>query len=112
MEKDIKAECSTAQREGKIMPFESKMEQAAAMILEVHNFYQQRVLIVADSWFGNDGLWSKLGRGKDGCFDLLSRMRKNNTLYDFPLIPSGKRGKGRPPKYGDRFGSVDDCAVK
>ena len=112
MEKDIKAESATAKRQGKVMPFESKMEQAAAMIQEIHNFYQQRVLIVADSWFGNDGLWSRLDRGQDGCFDLLTRMRKNNTLYDFPLKPGGKRGKGRPPKYGDRFGSVDDCAVK
>ena len=112
MEKDIKAESETAKRQGKVMPFESKMEQAAAMIQEIHNFYQQRVLIVADSWFGNDGLWSRLDRGQDGCFDLLTRMRKNNTLYDFPLKPGGKRGKGRPPKYGDRLGSVDDCAVK
>ena len=112
MEKDIKAESDTAKRQGKVMPFESKMEQAAAMIQEIHNFYQQRVLIVADSWFGNDGLWSRLDRGQEGCFDLLTRMRKNNTLYDFPLKPGGKRGKGRPPKYGDRLGSVDDCAVK
>ncbi len=112
MEKDIKAESETAKRQGKVMPFESKMEQAAAMIQEIHNFYQQRVLIVADSWFGNDGLWSRLDRGQEGCFDLLTRMRKNNTLYDFPLKPGGKRGKGRPPKYGDRLGSVDDCAVK
>ncbi len=64
MEKDIKAESDTAKRQGKVMPFESKMEQAAAMIQEIHNFYQQRVLIVADSWFGNDGLWSKLDRGQ------------------------------------------------
>ena len=112
MEKDIKGESETAKRQGKVMPFESKMEQAAAMIQEIHNFYQQRVLIVADSWFGNDGLWSRLDRGQDGCFDLLTRMRKNNTLYDFPLKPGGKRGKGRPPKYGDHLGSVDDCAVK
>ena len=112
MEKDIKAESDTAKRQGKVMPFESKMEQAAAMIQEIHNFYKQRVLIVADSWFGNDGLWSKLDRGQEGCFDLLTRMRKNNTLYDFPLKPEGKRGKGRPPKYGERLGSVDDCAAK
>jgi len=112
MEKDIKAESATAQRQGKVMPFESKMEQATAMIQEIHNFYQQRVLIVADSWFGNDGLWSRLDRGKDGCYDLLSRMRKNNTLYGFPPHSIGKRGKGRPPKYGDRLGSVDDCAAK
>ena len=112
MEKDIKSESATAQRHGKVMPFESKMAQAAAMIQEIHNFYQQRVLIVADSWFGNDGLWSRLDRGKDGCYDLLSRMRKNNTLYGFPPHSTGKRGKGRPPKYGDRLGSVDDCAAK
>ncbi len=74
MQKDIEAETPTAKRQGKVLPFESKMEQAASMIKEVHNYFQQSVLIVADSWFGNDGLWSRLDRGSEGCFHLLSRM--------------------------------------
>jgi hypothetical protein len=88
------------------------MEQAASMIKEVHNYFQQSVLIVADSWFGNDGLWSRLDRGSMGCFHLLSRMRTNNTLYNFAPVSPKKRKAGRPRKYGKRLGSVDECAAK
>lgn len=90
------------------------MKQAATMLKEVHAYYQQPLLIVADSWFGNDGLWSLLERGAQGCFHLLSRMRTNNTLYDFaPALAQGeKRKAGRPKKYGDRLGSVDEFASR
>ncbi len=45
---------------------------------------------------------------------MLSRMRTNITLYDFaPVLADGeKRRAGRPRKYGDRFGSVDECAAR
>lgn len=112
MQKDIEAKSATAIRKGKVLPFESKMEQAATMIQEVRNYFQQSVLIVTDSWFGNDGLWSRLDRGSEGCFNLLSRMRTNITLYDFALASTGKRKAGRPRKYGQRLGSVDDCAAQ
>jgi len=114
MEKDIEAKSINAERKGKIITFESKMEQAAAMLKEVHKYFQQPVLVVADSWFGNDGLWSRLERGSEGCFQLLSRMRSNNTLYDFAPVPEKgeKRKPGRPRKYGDRIGSVDECGAK
>jgi hypothetical protein len=114
MQKDIKAKSINANRKGQVVLFESKMEQAAAMLKEVHNYFQQTVLIVADSWFGNDGLWSRLDRGLGGCFHLLSRMRTNITLYDFApvLAEGGKRKAGRRRKYGDRLGSVDECAAR
>ena len=111
MQKDIEAGSATAQRRGKLLPFESKMVQAATMLKDVHKYFQQPVLVVADSWFGNNGLWSRLDRGGNGCFHLLSRMRTNVTLYDFASAPTGKRKVGRPRKYGERFGSVDDCAA-
>ena len=111
MKKDIEAESATARRRGKTLPFESKMVQAAAMLQEIHNHFQQSVLVVTDSWFGNNGLWSRLARGDEGCFHLLSRMRTNINLYDFASAPAGKRKAGRPRKYGERFGSVADCAV-
>lgn len=40
-------------------------------------------------------------------------MRTNITLYDFaPALVEGKKRKaGRPRKYGDRLGSVDECAA-
>jgi hypothetical protein len=111
MQKDIEAGSATAQRRGKPLPFESKMVQAASMLKDIHKYFQQPVLVVADSWFGNNGLWSRLDRGNDGCFHLLSRMRTNVTLYDFAPAPTRKRKAGRPRKYGERFGSVDDCAA-
>jgi len=114
MKKDIKAKSINAQRKGHLVPFETKMEQAAKILKEIHEYFQQPVLVVADSWFGNDGLWSLLARGLAGHFHLLSRMRTNITLYDFaPVLAEGeKRKAGRSRKYGDRLGSVDDCAAR
>ena len=113
MKKDIEAKSINAERQGNFVSFESKMKQAATMLKEVHDYYQQPLLVVADSWFGNDGLWSRLERGAEGCFHLLSRMRTNITLYDFApsLAEDEKRKAGRPRKYGDRLGSVDECAA-
>ena len=113
MKKDIEANSITAQRKGEVVAFESKMVQAATMIKAVFDHYQQSVMVVTDSWFGNDGLWSRLERGRSGDFQLLSRMRTNITLYDSaPILPKGaKRKQGRPKKYGARLGSVDQCAA-
>ena len=41
MRKDIEAKSDTAKRKGKLLPFESKMEQAATMLKNVHNYFQQ-----------------------------------------------------------------------
>ncbi len=114
MKKDIEAKSINAHRKGKLVSFESKMEQAAVMLKEVQKYFQQPVLVVADSWFGNDGLWSRLERGLAGCFHLLSRMRTNITLYDFaPAVTDGvKRKAGRPGKYGERPGIFTDCYVE
>ena len=113
MKKEIEKESVIVIRKGKTVPFASKMEQAAIMLKKVHAFYQQPVLAVTDSWFGNDGLWSRLDRGADGCFNLLSRLRTNITLYD--VVPVEQKGKkrnvGRPRKYGNRLGSVAECAA-
>lgn len=112
MQKDIDAKSDTAKRKGKLLRFENKMVQAAKMIKNVQKYFQQSVLIVADSWFGNNGLWSRLDRGGEGFFHLLSRMRTNITLYDFAPVSTEKRKAGRPRKYGNRLGSVDDCAAR
>jgi hypothetical protein len=68
--------------------------------------------VITDSWFGNNGLWSRLDQGRNGDFYLLSRFRTNITLYDHtPVKAAGKKHKrGRPRKYGERLGSVDQCA--
>jgi hypothetical protein len=59
MKKMIEAKGLNVMRKGKAVSFESKMEQAAFMLKEVHNHYGQKVLAVTDSWFGNNGLWSR-----------------------------------------------------
>jgi len=65
--------------------------------------------VVADSWFGNDGLWRPPGESAF-TFELLSRLRANSTRYDLPMDRApGQRGRTR--KYGRRLGSVSDCAV-
>ncbi len=83
------------------------------MLKAVFAHFRQPVLVVTDSWFGNDGLWSRLARGRDGDFQLLSRLRSNLTLYD--LMPTPASGepprRGRPRKYGARLGSVAQCAL-
>ena len=112
MKKDIEAERINACRNGKVIAFETKMDQAATMLKSVFEHYRQPVLAVADSWFGNDGLWSRLERGRNGDFHLLSRLRSNLTLYALPVAvaPGDKPKQGRPRKYGTRLGSVDQCA--
>ncbi len=113
MKKDIEAKKINAKRQGKTIAFKTKMSQAATMIKAIYNHYQVPVIIVTDSWFGNNGLWSRLDRGKKGAYQLLSRLRVNITLYDLaPVIAADtKAGPGRPRKYGKRLGSTDECAA-
>ena len=96
----------------KLITFKSKMEQTASMIKGVFHYYQLPVLVITDSWFGNNGLWSRLDQGWNGDFHLLSRFRTNITLYDHtPVKAANKTRKlGRQRKYGERLGSVDQCA--
>jgi len=113
MQKDIEAKGVTVCRDGAVVAFETKMDQAATMLKAVFAYFGQPVLVVTDSWFGNDGLWSRLARGRDGDFQLLSRLRSNLTLYGLISTPaSGKPPRrGRPRKYGTRLGSVAQCAL-
>jgi hypothetical protein len=90
--------------------FETKMDQAASMLKAVFDAFGQPVLVVADSWFGNDGLWSRLERGRGGDFELLSRLRSNLTLYAVLDALAPREQRGRPRKYGRRLGNVDHCA--
>ena len=113
MKKDIEAVRINAERKGEVVPFETKMEQSATMLNGVFDHFQQSVLAVTDSWFGNNGLWSRLDRGRHGDFQLLSRLRTNITLFDLPPVTREgvKRKPGCPKKYGARLGNVDQCAA-
>ena len=108
-QKDIDAGKINARRHGQVLPFQSKMAQAAEMILRIAaHFGDKPPLVVCDSWFGNNGLWKPLSASGQS-IHLLSRLRINTALYAEPN-DAAKTTKGRPRKYGDRCGSVRDLA--
>ncbi len=110
MQKDLAAPSLTAQKSGITVPFQSKLAQAVEMLCSVAAHFANRpLLVVADSWFGNDGLLRPL-HASGFRFDLLSRLRSNITLYDLPPPPRLHQ-RGRPRKYGTRLGSVSELAA-
>jgi hypothetical protein len=57
-------------------------------------FSEPPLLAVTDSWFGNAGLLKPVRQVIGERFDMLSRLRCNNVLYDFPEPrKSGQRGR-------------------
>jgi len=84
--------------------FQSKIEQAVSMLTEIANFYDNvNIITVADSWFGNNGLWKPLHAAVGSRFQRISRLRSNINLFDFP----GNKNNtvGRPKKYGKKLGN-------
>jgi hypothetical protein len=114
MKKDIEAEAATAQRSGRTVAFQSKMAQAVEMLKTVAApFATPPVLVVADSWFGNDGLWRPLSESPFA-FDLLSRLRATITLYDV-APPRALAQVWRKARfsfgYGCRLSAVRSCCT-
>ena len=111
MKKDIDAQKITTQKSHKTVVFQSKMAQAVEMLTSVAaQFVGTPVLVVADSWFGNDGLLRPLSQSAFE-FNLLSRLRANNILYDLPPNHLSKQ-PGRTRKYGERLGNTTDLACQ
>ena len=97
---------------GPKLTFESKLEQAAAMIAEIADvFASVPITIVTDSWFGNNGLFKPLRHQLGRCVDLLSRLRSNNNVFELPN-PQSKARVGRPRKYGAKLGTAASLAAK
>ena len=97
---------------GKDVAFQSKHEQAIAMLCDVAAvFFKSGILVVTDSWFGNNGLWKPLRQKLGKRAHMISRLRSNSTLFDEPPVP-GKRKRGRPRKYGNRLGSSSSLACE
>jgi hypothetical protein len=93
-----------------VIPFQNKHQQAVDMLAVVgKEFSGQGILVVADSWFGNQGLWKPLRKELGKRANLLSRLRANNNLYGVPDSPSAKRA-GRPRKYGQQLGTATSLA--
>lgn len=91
--------------------FQTKLEQAAQMIIELYHAYKIPVLVVADSWFGNNGLWAPVHKQLGTSFQLISRLRCSNNLFDLPE-PREKKKRGRPKKYGIFLGNVSELAAQ
>ncbi len=108
--KSIEAEKETVKIRGSVVPFQSKLAQAAQMMIGIaDHFSVSPLLAVTDSWFGNQGLWKPVRQALGDRFHILSRLRCNNTLYDHPEKRK-KRQRGRQRKYGNRLGSVSEVS--
>ncbi|HHD56776.1 MAG TPA: transposase [Desulfobulbaceae bacterium] len=95
---------------GKKVEFQSKHDQAVAMLCDIAaEFSKSNILVVTDSWFGNNGLWKPLRKKLGKRAHMISRLRSNNNLFDEPLVPR-ERKRGRPRKYGNRLGTPSSLA--
>lgn len=72
-------------------------------------FPESNLLVVTDSWFGNNGMWKPLRKKLGERVHLVSRLRSNNNLFDEPVAPT-KRKQGRPRKYGNKLGTTSSLA--
>jgi hypothetical protein len=90
--------------------FRTKFEQATDMFVRLASVFSAvPVLVVTDSWFGNNGLLKPLRQALGERVHVLTRLRANNTLYALPVAAVGRAG--RPRKYGIRLGSASDLAT-
>lgn len=109
--KTIEAEKRTAKIKGKIVSFQTKLEQAGQMLIGIgQSFPATPLLAVTDSWFGNESLWQPVRQALGEQFHMLSRLRSNSVLYD-QLGEQPSRKRGRPSKYGRRLGSTTEMAL-
>ena len=90
--------------------FQSKFAQAVEMIANISAaFHETPILIVTDSWFGNNGLFSPLRKKVGQHCHILSRLRVNANMFDLPGKPH-KPQRGRPKKYGHKLGCAATLA--
>jgi hypothetical protein len=110
--KTIAAEKATAKIKGVVVPFQTKLALAGQMLIGIgHYFPTSPLLVVTDSWFGNESLWRPVRDVLGDRFNILSRLRCNNVLYAQPEAQQpGQRGRRR--KYGKRLGSATDMAAE
>ena len=95
---------------GEALRFETKFAQAVALIRRLGAVFPAvPVLVVCDSWFGNNGLFKPLRQELGPRAQLLSRLRTNAALYDLPTRTPGV--SGRPRKYGARLGNAAQLAA-
>ena len=95
---------------GQAIVFQSKFAQAVRLLAALAGvFGQAPIRVVADSWFGNQGLLKPLRAALGPRAHLLSRLRVNAVLYERPAPTPGTAG--RPRKYGARLGNAAQLAA-
>ena len=109
--KMIEAKSDNAKVSGKLRHFKTKLGQSSEMIIRIaQHFAGCSILVVADSWFGNNGLFKPVRDVLGLQFQLLSRLRTNNNLFALP--DKRKKGqRGRTRKYGNKLGNVSELAA-
>ena len=97
---------------GPKLKFKSKLTMAVAMITQIAQVFDRaRIIVIADSWFGNDGLWKPLKDQLGIWVAMISRLRSNNNIFELPG-PHRTGSPGRPRKYGRKLGNAADLAVR
>lgn len=97
---------------GPKIEFKTKLEQATDMITGIAKvFHQAQIITIADSWFGNNGLWKPLHNQLGQRFQMISRLRSNNNIFRLPG-PHRKKGPGRRRKYGKKLGDAAALATR
>jgi len=108
-EKDIAANKPTYR--GNEIVFKTKYRHAVDMLKNiVAKFPASSLLVVSDSWFGNNGLWAPMRKEIGKQCHMLSRLRSNNALYARPEIQAKKK-VGRTRKYGEKLGDTSALAA-
>jgi len=73
-------------------------------------FANTPLLIVTDSWFGNDGLFKPMCKTIGQHAHILSRLRVNAALFEVPKRVKARLG--RPKKYGRKLGCATTLAKR
>ena len=97
---------------GKAVPFQTKFEQAVEILSKITVAFRDiPLLVVTDSWFGNNGLFKPMRNTLGPHCHMLSRLRVNNTLFASPP-KRRKHQRGRARKYGCKMGCATTLAKK
>jgi hypothetical protein len=94
-----------------VIGFKTKLEQLVKMVEKVGQLFNGPLLLITDSWFGNNKVFKPLQKCLGNRFYLLSRLRSNTQLHDELKAPRMKK-RGRPRKYGHKRGTAKTLAVK
>lgn len=96
----------------KTVPFQTKFDQAVEMLCNISKAFRDTpLLVVTDSWFGNDGLFKPLRKSVGKHCHILSRLRVNASLFDLPP-KRRKQQRGRTKKYGRKLGCATTLAKR